>query len=350
MVRHGSAARSYNRAVNTKLATVVLLLGLLSCTDEPAGSSASATNGSTSSGAGGMAAGGSGQGAGVSTGGGDVGGSGGSAPSNNGFPPKWNDGTNCGQEPDVQVWAYAGDTYILRQSLCSNYEAPFIYLFLGQDMAFVQDTGTGAVNLFAEIDALVQSWAGSIGKANFPVVVTHSHGHGDHVGGDNQFQNQSGYTVVGSGSSAVINYFMFANWPTDVTSLDLGGRVLDVLGIPGHQAAHVAIYDRRHDLLLTGDHLYPGRLYINNWNDYKASTQRLVDFVTADHPVQWVLGTHIELSALGFDNDFNIGSQQHPNEHVLQLDVADLIELNEAVKAMGNTPSYQPHENFIIYP
>jgi glyoxylase-like metal-dependent hydrolase (beta-lactamase superfamily II) len=277
-----------------------------------------------------------------------VGGQGGSAPEVYGFPNDWIDGTNCGSEPAIQVHAYAEDTFILRQSLCTHFEAPFIYVLMGESQIFVQDTGTGDVNLYAEVVALAEQWASDHGLASLPILVTHSHSHGDHVGGDGQFSGQDGVTVVGTSVNAVSAAFGFASWPTDQVELDLGGRVLDVLAIPGHQSAHVAVYDRRHQLLLTGDTLYPGRLYINQWSAYQASIQRMVDFVEDGNPVSWVLGTHIELAGDG--NDYSLGAGSHPNEHPLELGYPVLVELNQAVQAMGGSPQYEAHDDFIVYP
>ena len=285
---------------------------------------------------------------GSTTDGGGGAGTGGSAPTNNGFPPHWNDGTSCASEPDVQVWEYAEDTYILRQSLCANFEGPFLYLFLGDDKALLEDTGTGDVDLATVVQVLVDQWAAKKGKT-IELVVAHSHGHGDHVGGDGQFAGMPNTTVVPKSTSGVQGFFGIANWPTQLVTFDLGNRVLDVIPIPGHQSAHIAFYDRRHDLLLTGDTLYPGRLYINDWSQYRASTQRLVDFVGAGNPVTWVLGTHIEMTVQPGD-DYPMGADQHPNEHVLQLAPASLDELNQAVQAMGATPSLEVHDDFIVYP
>ena len=265
-----------------------------------------------------------------------------------GFPDDWIDGTDCTSEPDVQVHAYAEDTFILRQSICTHFEGPFVYVFMGDSQVFVQDTGTGDVNLYAEVVALAEDYAASNALASLPILVTHSHAHGDHVGGDGQFQGQSGVTVVGTSVNAVSAAFGFASWPDDQVTIDLGGRVLDVLAIPGHQSAHVAVYDRRHQLLLTGDTLYPGRLYINDWSDYRDSIQRMVDFVGAGNAVTWVLGTHIEMDVAG--DDYPIGASSHPNEHELQLGYPVLEELHQAVQAMGNTPQYEAHDDFIIYP
>ena len=327
-------------------------VALVCCGDDVDFSNNSNTsNGSstTANGVGGSAGASSGSGGNVGVGGSPgTGGAGGMPVTNNGFPAKWNDGTNCGNEAPIQRWKYADDTFILRQSLCSNFEGPFVYVLLGTEAVFVQDTGTGAVDLYTPIATIVAEWSAARGLGTLPIYVTHSHGHGDHTGGDGQFSGKPDVTVVGTSSNAVQNFFGFSNWPTETVTLDLGERTLDVMGLPGHQAAHVAIYDRKHELLLTGDTLYPGRLYISNWPQYQASIARMVDFAGAGNPVQWVLGTHIEMKAVG--GDFPFGSTSHPDEHVLQLPFGVLTELNQAVIAMGNNPTQEEHADFIIYP
>jgi len=49
-------------------------------------------------------------------------------------------------------------------------------------------------------------------------------------------------------------------WPDRSVSFDLGGRVLEVLGSPGHHPAAITVYDPWTGVLLTGDTVYPGRL------------------------------------------------------------------------------------------
>lgn len=334
---------------------VALGLCITACGDDAATSSTGA--GASGSGAAGTGAGASGGGVGATggaggeaPGGGGSGGSGGSElPPNNGFPATWPDGTACASEEPVTVWAFSEDTYILRQSLCTNFEGPFLYLLLGETHALLQDTGTGDADVATVVTGLVDQWAAARGISDIELLVTHSHAHGDHVGGDAQFAG-SGATVVGTSTNATITFFGFQSWPTDTVTLDLGGRVLDVLGIPGHHPSHVALYDRRHALLFTGDTLYPGRLYINDFAAYRASTQRLVDFVGGQAlPVQHVLGTHIEMTQTPMV-DFPFGSDVHPNEHELELGLEHLVELNDAVVAMGNQAVLEAHDDFIIYP
>jgi hydroxyacylglutathione hydrolase len=363
-IRSACGLQSSMRRFVLLLAASLLAPALLACGPSPAATSAtsntSASAGSAGSagspagagGTGGAPAGGS---AGASTasasGGSSTAGAAGSGPSNNGFPDHWDDGLSCGNTPDVAIWEYDEDTFILRQSLCTHFEGPFLYLLFGEDRVFLQDTGTGDADVAGAVSSVIAGWLAKKGKASIDLVVTHSHSHGDHTGGDGQLEGMPDTTVVGTSVNSVAGFFGIADWPTQIVGYDLGGRSLDIIPIPGHQNAHVAVYDRSRGLLLTGDSLYPGRLYVNDWNAYVASMKRLTDFTSApDHPVTWVLGTHIEMTAAA-GQDYAMGENKHPNEHVLQLTLSTLLELEQAVTALGdNNPQYQVHDDFIIYP
>ena len=45
------------------------------------------------------------------------------------------------QSPEIEVYQYNLDTYILRQNKCIHYEAPFIYLLFGENRTLLIDTG-----------------------------------------------------------------------------------------------------------------------------------------------------------------------------------------------------------------
>jgi len=266
------------------------------------------------------------------------------------FPAAWiSGGPACGSETDIQKHLYNSDTYILRQSLCTNYEAPFIYLLFGQDKVLMQDTGTvGGIQIGPLVYGLIDTWLEANGKESIELIVSHSHAHSDHIAGDGQFTGQPDTTVIGLSSTTVANFFGITNWPTQIVEYDLGGRIVDVIPIPGHQTAHIALYDRQTGLLFTGDTLYPGRLYIFDFPGYQASIQRLVDF-TADKPGCHVLGTHIEMSNTP-GVDFPVGSTYHPDEHPLQLDRGHLLELLDGLIGMQADPHIEVHDEFIIFP
>ncbi len=270
------------------------------------------------------------------------------------FPASWVNGTDCANEPDVQSLVYDADTVILRQSQCTNFEGPFMYLLFGSDTALLLDTGAGNINIRNVVDREIANWLLDNGKTSIDLIVAHTHGHGDHWQGDSQFVGRPDTTIVGISTQAVIDFYGFQQWPHDLRQLDLGGRVIDVLGIPGHQAAHIALYDRNSNLLLTGDTLYPGFLFIfgavsqGNFAIYKDSIARLVAF-TSDKPVTWVMGNHIEMTSTP-GVAYPYGTSVQPFEHTIQLGREHLLELDAAIQAMGSNPVQEVHDDFIIDP
>jgi hydroxyacylglutathione hydrolase len=276
-------------------------------------------------------------------------------PEGGAFPVKWINGLpNCASEPSIQIHAYNPDLYILRQSLCTNFEAPFITLIFGDTKVLMLDTGAGGIQIYNTVKSIIDSWLLAKGKPSIQLIVAHTHAHGDHVAGDSQFSGKPNTTLVGTSTTSVQNFFGISSWPTQVVPYDLGGgRIVDVIPIPGHQSAHIAVYDRRTAILFTGDSLYPGRLYVNgassqgNWGVFKASVARLVNFTTGKD-LCWVIGTHIEMTTTP-TVDIPIGSLTHPNEHVLQLDRSHLLLLNSTLATMP-TPAIKKLNDFIIYP
>jgi glyoxylase-like metal-dependent hydrolase (beta-lactamase superfamily II) len=139
-----------------------------------------------------------------------------------------------------------------------------------------------------------------------------------------------------------------ANWPADPGTIDLGGRVLDVIAIPGHHDASIALYDRKTGNLLTGDSLYPGRLYVSDLAAYVASGQRLADFART-HNIAHVLGTHIEQTSTPY-LDYPRGTTYQPNEHSLELTRGNVLELNEALQSIKDKPAKVALPEFTVQP
>ena len=48
------------------------------------------------------------------------------------------------QDPPLQVHRFDADTFVLRQSMCFSFEAPFMYLLFGAEKAVLFDTGARA--------------------------------------------------------------------------------------------------------------------------------------------------------------------------------------------------------------
>lgn len=265
------------------------------------------------------------------------------------LPVRWNTGgPKCMEQPDWQVHEYNEDFYILRESGCVHYEKPFLYLIFGQDKVVLMDTGAGTTELAATVDGIIAKWLQRKKRTNIQFMVMHSHGHRDHVARDSQFKGRSGVEFIPAEVEPVQKAFKIKQWPVDVGSLELGGRTLDVVPIPGHHPVAVALYDRRTAILMTGDNVYPGRLYISDWAAFVDSTKRLADF-TKGRLVSHVLGCHIEQSDTPF-LEFPIGSIFQPSEHVLELSRGDLFELHQVMQENKAQPKRIALRSMTIYP
>lgn len=256
------------------------------------------------------------------------------------FPERWIDGT-VPTEPPFQVHQHAPRTWIIRQSLSSHFEAPFIYLLAGNERALLLDTGaTNDPWLRDVVDRLIGH--------GFPLIVAHSHAHGDHTAGDGAFSSRPATRIVGHSAARVARFFDLAKWPSSTSVVDLGDRELLLIPIPGHERSSIAIHDPLSGVLLTGDTLYPGRLYVQDFKAFRASIDRLVSTL-ADRTVTWVLGTHVEMTAEP-GMDFGPRQPRHPNERELQLTWDHVLELQRELRSMGDTPRYSARDAFIVFP
>ena len=183
------------------------------------------------------------------------------------------------------------------------------------------DTGSRNFPAAAMIENVVGKWLTRNHRKQIELIVAHSHPHSDHVAGDEQLKNLRSAAITIRFVPATVEdskkLYGLTRWPDEIGSVDLGGRVLDAVAIPGHSPVSIALYDRRTAILFTGDSLYPGRLYIGDWNNFVQSTQRLVDF-TKDKLVAHILG--------------------------------DLLELNEALAGLHGVPTRRAMRDFSIWP
>lgn len=173
------------------------------------------------------------------------------------------------------------------------------YLVVGGARALLFDTGMGIADIRAVVTSLTSK----------PLLVLNSHSHFDHVGGNHAFNRVLSlnlpYTRTharglphAATASEVAPTARCGEWPTgfdtaayrsrpwritetvrDGSGIDLGGRTLEVLHIPGHAPDAVALLDRANGLLLTGDTFYEGPIYVfspgADFGAYAASVERL---------------------------------------------------------------------------
>ncbi|MFF2073979.1 MBL fold metallo-hydrolase [Kitasatospora sp. NPDC058162] len=256
-------------------------------------------------------------------------------------------------DPEIQVHAYDEHTVILRQNKAVHYEAPFLFLLFGAERAVLIDTGATSqpeyFPLRETVDDLIAKWLARNPRDDYRLLVLHTHPHGDHIAGDGQFADRPATTLIGSDLPTAWAYFGFDRDPEATARIDLGGgRVLECLATPGHHEAAVTYYDPWTGFLLTGDTVYPGRLYIDDWPAFGRTVERLIAF-TGERPVTYVLGCHIEMTREP-GVDYPIRTTYQPDEPPLQLTVDHLHRIRAALTELGDRPRRHALDDLILWP
>jgi glyoxylase-like metal-dependent hydrolase (beta-lactamase superfamily II) len=239
---------------------------------------------------------------------------------------------------------------VLRQSKALTAEAPFLYLLFGSERAVLFDTGAGkkAVEnpLRETVDEIIEAWLVEHPREDYELVVAHTHGHLDHVEGDPQFADRPATTIVDRELEPVQEFFGFTDWPNQIVRFDLGGRVLELTGTPGHQRASVTIYDPWSGFLITADNVLPGRIYAFDFPTFLDSMERTVEFAAARR-VTHVMGCHIEMSRQA-GRDYPVGCRYQPNEAPLQMTVEQLTAVRDAARSVKDRPGAHTFDDFRI--
>jgi glyoxylase-like metal-dependent hydrolase (beta-lactamase superfamily II) len=213
-------------------------------------------------------------------------------------------------DPWFEIYKVAAKTYAIYEPHQS--EEVISYLILGQQKVLLFDTGMGISDIKKVVRELTK----------LPVIVLNSHTHNDHVGGnwefttiysmetpfsernakgsreDAQEEIQPGEICGPPPPSFDPKAYRTRPWNItryihDDTTIDLGGRTIEVLATPGHTPDAISLYDRANELLFTGDTYYPAPIWLyrpeTDLDDYAKSIQRLADVVPH---VKIVLGAH----------------------------------------------------------
>ena len=145
-----------------------------------------------------------------------------------------------------------------------------MFLFEGTEKALLVDTGFGAGDLKAVVAELTQK----------PVMVVNTHADGDHTGCNGQFGKTHmhpaefvHYYENGAQSAEALPL-------QDGETIDLGGRRFEIILIPGHTTGSIALLDRDNRLLITGDTVSQGPVFMfgtfRNFEAYIVSLRRLI--------------------------------------------------------------------------
>lgn len=156
------------------------------------------------------------------------------------------------------------------------------YLIVGSEASVLFDTGNGIGDIRAIVDQLTDK----------PVRVINSHSHFDHIGGNYQFDEilsvSTPFTLERSNgirSDALLmevspealckslpagvlqqdhhtRAFSITRTIEDGDTIDIGGRSLEVVHVPGHTDDAIALLDRNAGYLWSGDSFYEGPIWL----------------------------------------------------------------------------------------
>jgi hydroxyacylglutathione hydrolase len=258
---------------------------------------------------------------------------------------KWIHGSpDCskGIDPPIQVFQRDKSTWVLRQNKCLSFEAPFMYLLLGDDRALLLDTGATDN---PESFPLLTTVRSLIGERS--LLILHSHSHGDHRRGDTQFSGQTGVELVAPNAASLRVFLDKADGTGSDRSIELGGREVIVIETPGHQEGSITLYDSQTRWLLTGDTVYPGLIYVKDWQAYRESISRLASFAQS-HELAAVLGAHIEMTDKAGEY-YPVGTVYQPHEAPLPLSPEVLQTLDKAL-AKANGKETVPLDELVVQP
>ena len=254
-------------------------------------------------------------------------------------------------DPPIQVHMYDTHTIIMRESKDISSEAPFMYLLFGNDCALLIDTGTSADTrhfpLRNTVDNLILDWLGNYLHNNYELIVIHTHGHNDHTSGDKQFSDRKNTTIVQKDIDSVQKFFKITKWPDGIGHYDLGRRVLDILPTPGHDSREITIYDPWTEFLITGDLVYPGRLYAFDFSAFIESLNKLVIYAKKN-PISHIMGCHIEMTSIP-TKDYPVTLRYQPDEPPLEMTSDQLVSVRDAAESVRNSTGVHAFNDFIIF-
>ena len=243
----------------------------------------------------------------------------------------------------IQVHRYNEHTYILRQNPAIHWEAPFMYLLMGNERAVLLDTGATEEEEFfplrETVDKVLRRWSSAQNVEMPELLVMPLGSDQSQTAAIAQFANRPYTTVIAPGSGERASL-------VTQQQLDLGGRVLSVIPTPGLDASSITLYDPWSDLLLTGNAFYPGRLVIRDFQAYRNSLNSLVQFIY-EESVSYVFGGRIEMTNRpGLDH--RLRSNYRPGEHSLQLEPQLLETALQAVNLINGETDIRILDDFIL--
>ena len=119
------------------------------------------------------------------------------------------------------------------------------FLFRGEKAALLVDTTNGPGDLKGEVEKLV-------GK--LPVILVNTHADSDHIGCNDQFEKTRMHPSEFAYYTCKCKMGYAVPVPVqDGEKIDIGGRIFEVILVPGHTYGSIVLLNRKERILVGGD-------------------------------------------------------------------------------------------------
>lgn len=126
------------------------------------------------------------------------------------------------------------------------------FLLAGEKKALLIDSGMQVYNAREIAESLV----------DLPVELLNTHADMDHVGSNDEFDSfymnpaeASNYYKTNKKTGTILPV-------TDGDMIDLGGRELEIITLPGHTPGSIAVLDKKNRVLISGDPIQDGNIFM----------------------------------------------------------------------------------------
>ena len=183
------------------------------------------------------------------------------------------------QQP-YSVYPFAPDLAIIEE------RGVRMFLIRGESRAMLVDTGFGSGNLPALIRTLTDQ----------PIFVVNTHADGDHIGANACFD------LVFMHPGEMHRYYEKTS-PSlcpqplfDGDRIDLGSSCWEVIALPGHTPGSIALFERSRGLLIGGDTIQLGPIYMfGSGRCLPAMIASLERLQSMELPIRHILPSHFSL-------------------------------------------------------
>ncbi len=166
-----------------------------------------------------------------------------------------------------------------------------VFLVAGETSALLIDTGAGGVDLRSAVRE----------RTALPIRVVNTHSHFDHISGNGAFEMVFAHPM----EMSLLAKAGFRVHPiNDGSGFDLGGRIIQVVGIPGHSPGSIALWDAAAGLLFNGDSILINRPVLlcldgSSLEAYMRSLSKIIALENDEHggTINRILCAHGEMDA-----------------------------------------------------